>query len=383
MALVLLAQALGAASAEAMPAAHAARAPGMVVLLELDGAIGPASADHVRRGLALAVREQAQLAVLQVDTPGGLEDSARRIVQAIEASPVPVATFVSHPGGRANGAGNEILHAGHIAATVPEAGHEAPPAGRRALAIEARDVSDLLRQLNGREISAGGHRIRLATQGVEVLVYEQDWRSHLLALVTEPGVALFLLVVGVYGLLFAIFNPGFALPGVVGALSLLAALFGLQLLPFNLFALGAVLFGVAGLVAAAFMRRPWVPVILGAIAFAGGAAFLIHNDAPGFGVPPWLIALLVAVSAFFSLVPARIAARSRRAPLPVGGVSTLIGLTGELVEFSDGEGWAEIEGDYWRVQGAEDLRAGRRIRVTHVQGLGLQVAADGQEPSGG
>lgn len=397
MGLVLLAQALGATSVEALPAKAAAAtpaSPGIVVLLELDGAIGPASADHVRRGLALARREHAQLAVLQIDTPGGLDPSAHRIAQAIQASPVPVAVFMSREGAGAS-AGAAILHAGQIVAMPPASGGGAttstptaaapptPPEGKTATLV-AQDVSDLLRQLNGHEVLVGARPARLATQGVEVLVFEEDWRSHLLEVVTEPSVALILLMVGIYGLLFAIFNPGFAVPGVAGAVSLMLALFGLQTLPVSLLALGLVLLGAALLVTAAFVRaRSWLPVVLGIAAFAVGAAQLIDNSVPGFGVPLWLAGLLGVVAAFFSLVPARMAARARRRPVPSGGVSTLIGLTGELVEFADGEGWAEIEGDYWRVHGAEDLQAGRRIRVTRVQGLGLQVAAEGQEPAAG
>ena len=452
MALVLLAhaaQAVGAAGAQAVPAA-ATGPPGTVLVMQLDGAIGPASADHVRRGLALAAARQARLAVLQIDTPGGLDASMRSIVKDILASPVPVATFVAPNGARAASAGTYILYASHIAAMAPatnlgaatpvaigmpaprgppekpktsgkEKGAEpeadamsakrladasaylrslAQLRGRNAqwaeravresvslsatealqdnvITLIARDVPDLLRQADGRDVCLSQGTVRLATQGAQLLAFDADWRSRLLSVITDPSLALILLMVGIYGLLFEFSNPGFVLPGVVGAICLMLALFGLQMLPVSYAGLGLILLGVAFLVAEAFLPSFGVLGLGGIAAFVIGAVLLIDNDAPGFGVPPWLIALLSLVSAAFILVVAGMAAKARRRPV-VSGVSTLVGSTGDLVEFSGGEGWARIQGDYWKVRGAEDLRAGRRIRVTRVQGRALQVAA--QEP---
>ncbi|VTU19673.1 NfeD family protein [Variovorax sp. PBL-E5] len=446
MGLVLLAHALGAASAEAVPAAPSA-SPGTAVLLDLDGAIGPASADYVRRGLALAAREHAQLVVLQLDTPGGLDTSMRDIIKHILASPVPVAAFVAPDGARAASAGTYILYASHIAAMAPASNlgaatpvvigmpSPAAPAGKpptpdkgaepaapadtmtakrladasayiRSLAqlrgrnadwaeqavresvslsaqealqknvvtLIASDVSDLLRQLNGRQVPMGKGSVRLATQGMQVLVFEADWRTRLLSVITEPSLALILLMVGIYGLLFEFSNPGFVLPGVVGVISLMLALFGLQMLPVNYAGLALLLLGVAFLIAEAFLPTFGALGAGGIAAFAIGALLLIDNDAPGFGVPLWLVGLMSAISAVFILLVAGMAAKARRRPV-LSGVSTLVGATGELVEFEDGEGWAQIEGDYWHVHGAPDLRPGGRIRVTHVQDLALQVVA--------
>lgn len=453
MALVLLAHAVGATGAEAMSAAGAAPPP-TVVLMQLDGAIGPASADYVRRGLALAARERAQLAVLQIDTPGGLDISMRSIIKEILASPVPVASFVAPSGARAASAGTYILYASHIAAMAPasnlgaatpvaigmpspggapaekpqpaekDAGHAADPMTAKRLAdasayirslaqlrgrnadwaeqavresvslsaqealqknvitLIARDVSDLLAQVNGREVSLSQGTVRLATGRAQVLVFEADWRNRLLSVITDPSLALILLMVGVYGILFEFSSPGFVLPGVVGAISLMLALFGLQMLPVSYAGLALILLGVAFLIAEAFLPSFGVLGVGGIAALALGALLLIDNDAPGFGVPVWLIAVISVVSAAFILVVAGMAAKARRRPV-VSGVATLLGSTGELVEFSGGEGWAQIEGDYWRVHGADELRAGRRIRVTRVQGLILQVAADGPEPATG
>jgi membrane-bound serine protease (ClpP class) len=436
--LVLLAHAWGAASAEAVPGAAAPASPGTAVLMDLEGAIGPASADYVRRGLALAARERAQLVVLQLDTPGGLDSSMRDIIRHILASPVPVATFVAPNGARAASAGTYILYASHIAAMTPasnlgaatpvaigmpspaeKSSAPAAPAdtlsakriadasayirslaqlrGRNAdwaeqavresvslsaqealqknvVTLIASDVADLLRQLNGRQVPMGKGSVRLATQGMQVMVFEPDWRIRLLSVITEPSLALVLLMVGIYGLLFEFSNPGFVLPGVVGVISLMLALFGLQMLPVNYAGLLLVLLGVAFLIAEGFLPSFGALGAGGIAAFAIGALLLIDNDAPGFGVPVWLVAALSLVSAVFVLVVGGLAAKARRRPVR-SGVSTLVGATGELVEFADGEGWAQIEGDYWRVHGAPELRPGSRVRVTHVQDLALQVAA--------
>jgi membrane-bound serine protease (ClpP class) len=160
------------------------------------------------------------------------------------------------------------------------------------------------------------------------------------------------------------------------------ALFGLQMLPVNYAGLGLIFLGVAFLIAEAFLPTFGVLGVGGIAAFSIGALLLIDNDVPGFGVPLWLVALLAVGSAVFIIIVGGVAARTRRRPLAVG-VSTLVGATGELVEFADGEGWAQIQGDYWKVRGAGDLSPGRRIRVTQVRGLDLQVTEDRQESPAG
>lgn len=427
-----------------------------VVSVQIDGAIGPASADHLHRALAAAVRQKAQLVVLRIDTPGGLDASMRDIIKDILASPVPVAAYVAPSGARAASAGTYILYASHVAAMAPASNlgaatpvaiglpmpggapeHPAPArkaseaqapspdamtakrvgdaaayirslaqlrgrnvewaekavresvslSASEALEIKvvdlvASDLPDLLRQLDGREIKLGSGSVRLATQGAAVVEFEADWRARVLSVITDPSLALILLMVGIYGLLFEFSNPGFVLPGVVGAICLLLGLFALQMLPVNFAGLGLILLGVALLVAEAFLPSFGVLGLGGIAAFVIGAVLLFDSETPGFGIPPLLIGVLAATSAAFVLVVVAMAAKARRRPV-VSGVSTLTGTTGELIEFSGGTGWALVEGEHWQVRGSGALQPGARVRVVRVHGRTLEVAAVGDTPMKG
>jgi membrane-bound serine protease (ClpP class) len=439
-ALLLLMLALVAA-----PAAAADVAP--VFVLRLDGAIGPASADHVHRTLERAAHEHAQLVVLQMDTPGGLDTAMRSIVKDILASPVPVAGFVAPQGARAASAGTYILYATHIAAmapatnigaatpvaiglpsptaatpsSAPEAGHDTLAAkrindatayirslaqlrgrdiawaeqavresvslaasdalARKVIDLIAVDVADLLRQLDGRVINLGearaGTTVTLATAHAAVVAVEPDWRGRLLAVISDPSLALVLMMLGIYGLLFEFMSPGYVAPGVIGGVCLLLALWGLQMLPINYAGLGLILLGIGFFVAEAFVPSYGTLGIGGVAAFAFGALLLIDSELPGFGVPLSLIAGLAVASALLVVGIAGMAARARRRPV-VSGMSRLLGTQVTVIEAEgSGQGWALVEGERWQVHADESLRAGQRVRITRIDGLTLAVTAQG------
>jgi membrane-bound serine protease (ClpP class) len=430
----------------AITAGWVSAAPAPVLVLPLAGAIGPAAADFVTRGLARAEREDAQLVVLQIDTPGGLDTSMREIIKAILAARVPVAAFVAPSGARAASAGTYILYASHIAAMAPgtnlgaatpvqigmpspapqpqtaekdkaKAVNEAPSQdtltkkqthdaaayirglaqlrgrnaewGERAVReavslsadealaqkvidLTARDVPDLLAKVDGRKVTtAAGERV-LATAGAGALMVEPDWKSRFLAVITDPSVALILMMLGIYGLFFEFSNPGFVLPGVVGAICLCLGLFALNMLPVNYAGLTLVLLGFAFLIAEAFLPSYGSLGVGGVIAFIIGAVMLIDTDVPGFGVPYWLIGSLAFLSAAFIILVGGLALKARRRPV-VTGHEQLIGSVGVVLEDAGSEGWARVRSERWQVQSQVPLKRGQEVQVTARNGLVLTV----------
>lgn len=483
-AVVLLA--LAACTATADTADTAPVGNGDVVVIPVVGAIGPASADFITRSLARAATKQAQLAVIELDTPGGLDTSMRQIIKAILSSPVPVAAFVAPGGARAASAGTYIVYASHIAAmapgtnlgaatpiqlggpgigapepapkpatkpatkndkrTAPTSAPTPAPAtdtqstetrkqigdaaayirglaqlrGRNAAWAEravreavslsadealaqkvvdltARDLPDLLTKVDGRTVETANGTHKLTTAHARLVTFEPDWRSHLLAVVTDPNVALILLTIGMYGLFFEFANPGFVLPGVAGAICLLIGLFALQLLPISYTGLALIFLGIAFLIAEAFLPTFGTLGFGGIVAFAAGALMLIDTDQPGYGIPLSTIAAISAIGALFVFFVSSFAYRARRRPVVSGG-EALVGSLGEIIDAalapargemqseaqgdtheagpsSASTGWARVHGERWRVCAAAPLAAGTRVRVTARHGLTLDVVS--------
>jgi membrane-bound serine protease (ClpP class) len=244
---------------------------------------------------------------------------------------------------------------------------------QKVVDLVAADVPELLRRVHGRVVALqGGTNVTLATAGAPIETIEPDWRGRLLATIGDPGLALLLVTIGFYGLLFEFANPGFVLPGVVGGLCLLVGLFGLNTLPLNDAGLALVLLGLVFFAAEAFVPSYGALGLGGAVAFSLGAIMLVDSDVPGLGVPTALIATLAIVSIGFVVAVASLAARSRRRPLVSGG-ATLVGAAAEVVEASGREGWAQVQGERWRVRGSGALQEGQTVRVVRVDGLTLEV----------
>ena len=440
---------------------------GTAVLLDIKGPIGPAVSDYVVRGIHKAQDMGAALVVLRMDTPGGLDTSMREIIQAIVASPVPVASFVPS-GGRAASAGTYILYASHIAAMAPGANLGAatpvqiggsppaePRAGRdsqpdrdsappskskgkknratpqaaapapapahptmedkalndaiayirslaqmrgrnvewaeqavrqaaslsaedalkmRVIDLMARDVPDLLAKIDGRSVTAGGKARDLVTLDMKVVTLAPDWRSEVLAVITNPNVAYMLMVAGMYGLFFEFMSPGMVAPGIFGGISLLLGLYALQLLPVSYAGLALTLLGIGLMVAEFFLPSFGVVGIGGVIAFVIGSVLLIDTDMPGFGVSWVTIGAFAASSAAFFLVGLGFVARARKRAV-VSGPEQMVGSVGRVVDWDGTQGRVRVQGEIWTARAPVSLQPGDVVRVWRLDGLTVDVEA--------
>ncbi|MES0873829.1 NfeD family protein [Sinimarinibacterium thermocellulolyticum] len=420
-----------------------------VALVEIDGAIGPASSAHFEKAHARAVDGGAQALVLRIDTPGGLDSAMRDIIRGILASPIPVIGWVGPGGARAASAGTYILYATHLAAMAPatnlgaatpvpvggswplpgarderrepgedgdtktaEPPHDAGQAkvindavayirglaeqrgrntdwaesavregaslsasqaqAQNVVELIAADVAELLQAADGRRVHTAAGEQTLRTAGLRVETIEADWRIRLLSVLTNPTVAYVLMLIGIYGLLLEGYSPGALVPGIVGAISLLLALYAFQMLPVNYVGLALILLGVALMVAEALAPSLGVLGIGGAVAFVFGSILLMDADVPGYAVNLGVIAG-IAVSAVALLgITLFLLWRARRAPV-VTGDGGFAGQHAVALEAFESEGWVEFAGERWRVRTTHPLTKGQRVRVIRRDGLWLEV----------
>jgi membrane-bound serine protease (ClpP class) len=244
--------------------------------------------------------------------------------------------------------------------------------------VVAADIPDLLAQIDGRVVRLSQGELRLQTQGLTIENRPPDWRNRLLSVIANPGFALILLMAGIYGLVLEFSSPGFGIPGTVGAICLLLALFALQLLPVNYAAVALILLGFALLAAELVTPTLGVLGVGGVIAFVAGGLMLFDRDVPGLGIPLPLIFGVALTAAAGVMLAGSMALRARRSPV-VSGREEMIGALGEVTLAGDGQAWARIHGENWQVGADGPLQAGERVRVVGLTGLMLKVKP---EPGG-
>jgi membrane-bound serine protease (ClpP class) len=236
----------------------------------------------------------------------------------------------------------------------------------------AKDMNDLFAQLDGRKVDVLGAEITLRTVGLAVTPIEPDWRTRLLAVITDPNVAYILMLLGIYGLFFELWNPGYVLPGVIGGICLLLALYAFQVLPVSYAGLGLIILGIAFMVAEAFVGGFGILGISGAIAFVMGSIMLWDTDTPGFQIDPWLIGTVALLSAGFIMLVVQLALKARKRPV-VSGAEELIGSRGEVIEAFDSVVRVRVHSEDWQARSDTPLQRGQKVRVTAREGLTLIV----------
>lgn len=436
----------------AMPAA--AQEDKVAYLLTIDGAIGPATSDYLGKGIAAAASQDAELVIIKMNTPGGLDSSMRDIIKAILQSPVPVVVYVAPSGSRAASAGTYIMYASHIAAMAPatnigsatpvqiggdgarkpdskdeqdeEAGDEeageqskAPDTGttamerktindavayirglaelrgrnvdwaekavREAVNVTASDAlelgiidliaktqAQLLQDIDGMSVEVNGSEQTLTTAGLDIKVIEPDWRNRLLSVITNPTVAYMLLMLGIYGLIFEGYNPGAIVPGVVGAISILLALYAFQILPVNYAGLALIVLGVILIIAEVFAPSFGVLGIGGVIALVSGSVILMDTDIPGYEISRNLIFSVAILSSAMIVGIVYFANRARTQPI-VSGREQMIGMTGIARGNIDKNGTVFVHSELWQASSSQLIMDGQPVKVTGISGLHLTV----------
>jgi membrane-bound serine protease (ClpP class) len=238
--------------------------------------------------------------------------------------------------------------------------------------LVATDLSDLLQAIDGRTVKLPSREVQLATTGIVMSEVETDWRTELLQLITNPNVAYLLMLIGIYGLLLEGYNPGAIVPGVVGAISLLLALFAFQVLSVNYAGLALIALGVLLIVAESFVPSFGTLGLGGIVAFVIGSIMLLDHDVPGFRLAWPLVGTMALAGALLLLGIVSFAIKARRRPV-VSGVEGLLHERAEAVESFATHGPVRVHGEVWNAVTRVPVLAGQKLHIVRVDGLTLEV----------
>jgi len=429
-----------------------ARAEGTAIQLDLEGALGVATAEFIIDGIDTAQEQDANLIIIRMDTPGGLVEPMRDIVQAILGSDVPVVTYVSPGGARADSAGTYILLASHIAAMAPtthlgaatpvsltgedvsptentpeeqiddldedteEAEPDAPDSAmgrkvlndsiayirglaeahgrnadwaedavRNAATLTATDAlemnvidviadnrAELLQSIHGREVKVNNEAFTIESEGLTIETIEPSWRLKVLNTIASPEIAILLLMIGLYGLLFEGYNPGAIIPGVAGVICLLLAAYALQVLPVNYAGLALIIVGMILIIAEAFVPSFGALGLGGITAVIFGSIMMFDSGIPGFGVSMTFVIGMALVAGFFLFWTVSYIVKLRRRG-PVSGRESIVGGIATATESFSGDGHVWLESETWAARSLVSIEKDQKVRVRAMKGLVLEV----------
>jgi membrane-bound serine protease (ClpP class) len=402
-----------------------------VVVVKLSGAINPAVAEYVVYEISQANAEKDALIVLHMDTPGGLNTSMREIIKKIQGSEVPVASFVAPTGSRAASAGTFITIASHIAAMAPGtnigAAHPVNMLGGgndneqakimeekvvndsaayiRSLAelrkrnvqwaelaevnsvsisaveamklnvidLIALDIKALVLAIDGRDVQLASGSVKLKTKNSKIIYHEMNSRQKLLDIISNPNVTYILMMLGLVGLFFELSNPGLVLPGVIGSISLILALYAMQTLPINYAGLLLILFGIILFIAEINVMSYGLLSLSGVISIFLGSTMLIDSDDPALQISRVILYPTLTLTVVLSLGIVVLATRTRSLK-KLGGMEGMIGETGLVKEILDPRGRVLVHGELWEAEADAQITEGERVQVDFVQGLRIKVS---------
>jgi membrane-bound serine protease (ClpP class) len=407
---------------------QAVAAAPIVKWTEIDGVINPASARFIQRALDEAAAQKAEALLIELDTPGGLMDSMRDIIKAFFASEVPVIVYVAPSGSRAGSAGVFITLAANVAAMAPgtnigaahpvtmgageskdstmtgkivndavafirsiaEKRHrnadwaesavrqsasitetEALKKGVVDLIVSSRD--SLLKVIDGRDVELPSGTRQLHTAGAILSEVSMTWRDRLLLIISDPNVAYILMLLGIYGMFFELYNPGAIVPGVVGGICLILAFFAFQTLPVNIAGLLLILLAIILFLLEIKVTSYGILSIGGTISLILGSIMLVESPIPGLKVSLSVILPGALGTALFFAMAVGLSVRAQRRK-PTTGMQGMVGETGEVIEALEPRGKVKVRGEIWAAQtNSLHIPVGTLVRVNSVKQLMLNV----------
>ncbi len=398
-----------------------------ILLLKVEGVINPPHAEYITKGIKKAHEIKVEALIIQLDTPGGLDSSMRDIIKEMLNSEIPIIVYVAPKGARAASAGAFITLAAHIAAMSPgtNIGAASPVAmggekmdkklaekitndavayikaiakerGRNEqwaeLAVRkgisstetealkkgvidllAEDLKTLLKDIHGKKVKTSAGEKVINTRDSKVSEIEMSFRLKFLNFLSNPNIAYILLMIGIYGIIFELSNPGAIFPGVIGAVSLILAFYSLQTLPINYAAAGLILLGIILFILELKFTSYGLLTLGGIVCFVLGSIMLFDTANPLFKLSLSVIIPVAIVTALFFAVLLRLAYKAHKRK-PVTGVEELIGMKGYAKEdFSSGKGLVMVHGELWQAISDEEIKKDEEVIVEKVDGLTLKV----------